>query len=133
MSFACPTNSINAEEDHRYGTYSTSEAIRAGLDLEMPGPSRWRTITLSHAVSSGKIDEKVLDDRARNVLSAIKKASKSQISPDIEETTRTTKADRLLLRRAAAESIVLLKNEEGILPFKTSRPVSKTFHVWSRS
>ncbi|KAL6787336.1 putative beta-glucosidase I [Trichoderma sp. SZMC 28012] len=104
-----------------YGTYSTSEAIRAGLDLEMPGPSRWRTITLSHAVSSGKIDEKVLDDRARNVLSTIKKASKSQISPDIEETTRTTKADRLLLRRAAAESIVLLKNQENILPFKTSR------------
>lgn len=35
----------------RFGTYSTSEGIVAGVDLEMPGPSRWRGQALVHAVS----------------------------------------------------------------------------------
>lgn len=118
----------SAEADlHRYGTYSTTEAIEAGLDLEMPGPSRWRTITVSHAVSSGKLDEKVLNARVRNVLTAVKKARKSGIRPGSEETIRNTKADQLLMRRAAADSIVLLKNEGSILPLKTNRSVSPIF------
>ncbi|KAL6406137.1 beta-glucosidase precursor BGLUC [Ilyonectria robusta] len=33
-----------------WGTYSTSEAINAGLDLEMPGPSIWRGKQLMAAV-----------------------------------------------------------------------------------
>ncbi|KAK9427681.1 glycoside hydrolase superfamily [Lipomyces doorenjongii] len=104
-----------------YGTYSTTEAIDAGLDLEMPGPTRWRTIALSHAVSSGKVEEKLVDARVRNVLSAVKKAHKSGIPTEFKETTRNTKADRLLLRRAAADSIVLLKNDDNILPLKSNR------------
>jgi hypothetical protein len=39
----------------RFETYSTSEAIVAGLDLEMPGLTRWRGIALNHAVASNKI------------------------------------------------------------------------------
>lgn len=35
----------------RFGTYSTSEGINAGVDLEMPGPSRWRGAMLTHAVN----------------------------------------------------------------------------------
>ncbi|KAH7409759.1 putative beta-glucosidase I [Cadophora sp. MPI-SDFR-AT-0126] len=104
-----------------YGTYSTTEAISAGLDLEMPGPTRWRTIALSHAVRSGKLEEKFVDDRVRNILCAIKKAHRSGIPAGFKETTRKSKADRLLLRKAAADSIVLLKNDEKILPLKKNR------------
>lgn len=112
---------------YRYGTYSTTEAIEAGLDLELPGPTRWRSITLSHAVASGKLDEQVLDDRVRNVLNAVKKAGKSGIPSDFEETTRDTEATRLLLRQAAADSIVLLKNKDATLPLKTNRIVSESY------
>ncbi|KFZ13985.1 hypothetical protein V502_06320 [Pseudogymnoascus sp. VKM F-4520 (FW-2644)] len=104
-----------------YGTYSTTEAIEAGLDLEMPGPSRWRTITLSHAVNSGKMEMEVLDSAVRNVLRAVKKGQESGIPENAKETTRNTKADRLLLRRTAASSIVLLKNDGGILPLKANK------------
>lgn len=55
-----------------YGTYSTSEAINAGLDLEMPGPSRWRGEALGVAVSSNKVKRSTLDERVRNVLKLIK-------------------------------------------------------------
>jgi beta-glucosidase len=113
----------------RYGTYSTTEAVEAGLDLEMPGPSRWRTVTLSHAVNSGKMEMTVLDSAVRNVLCAVEKAQESGIPENAPETTRNTKEDRLLLRRTAANSIVLLKNEGNILPLKANRTVWASYSV----
>lgn len=95
----------------------------------MPGPSRWRTVTVSHAVNSGKINEKLVDARVRNVLEAIKRAERSGIPEGFQETTRHKKADRLLLRRSAADSIVLLKNDDNILPLKTSLTVCRLLSV----
>jgi beta-glucosidase len=78
---------------------------------------------LSHAVNSGKMEEKVLDIRVRNVLEAVKKAHKSGVPQGFNETTRNTEADRFLLRSAAADSIVLLKNDDNVLPLKSNRTV----------
>ncbi|KAL3424558.1 glycosyl hydrolase family 3 N terminal domain-containing protein [Phlyctema vagabunda] len=107
-----------------FGTYSTSGAITAGLDLEMPGPSRWRSSALVHAVSSNKLPEFVLDDRVREVLKLINTASRSGVQEDALETVRDTPEDRALNRRLASESIVLLKNEDAILPLIKSRTVA---------
>lgn len=107
-----------------YGTYSTSDAINAGLDLEMPGPTRWRTDALTHAVTSNKVKEHVLDARVRAVLDTIKLAVKSGITEDQEEKKRDEEEDRKLLRRAAADSIVLLKNKQNILPLDKAATVA---------
>ncbi|KAM5346018.1 hypothetical protein ACJ41O_011879 [Fusarium nematophilum] len=58
-----------------FGTYSTSESVNAGLDLEMPGPTRWRGELLSFAVVSHKVKPHVLGDRVRNMLNLINKAT----------------------------------------------------------
>jgi beta-glucosidase len=89
----------------------------------MPGPSRWRNTALTHAVLSGKLDEKTLDDRVRNVLVAIREAGKSGVPENSRETSDDTPAQRRLLRQAAADSIVLLKNSGGVLPLHKSRSV----------
>jgi len=53
----------------RFGTYSTSEALNAGLDLEMPGPPRWRTpLLLNHSLTSQKLTLNTIDERAGTVL-----------------------------------------------------------------
>ena len=106
-----------------FGTYSTSEAIKAGLDLEMPGATRFRGPALSHAVLSNKIQEFELDDRVRNVLNLINKTRAAEIPENGTETELNRPADRALMRKAAAESIVLLKNEGNILPFKKEKPI----------
>lgn len=99
----------------RYGTYSTVEAMNAGLDLEMPGPPRLRGILADLAVSSRKVSHATLDSRARNVLNLVKRCSQIEgVSP--VETTRDTPEDRALNRKLAAESVVLLKNDNHILP-----------------
>ncbi|KAJ5390616.1 uncharacterized protein N7496_001684 [Penicillium cataractarum] len=107
-----------------FGTYSTSEAVNAGLDLEMPGPTRWRGGALNHAITSNKIPLAALNDRVRAVLKLVQRASKSGIPERAPETQLNRPEDRKLLRKIGSEAIVLMKNEENILPFKKEKKIA---------
>lgn len=107
----------------RFGTYSTSKAIKAGLDLEMPGKSRWRADALGHAVSANKVPEFVLDERVRNLLNLVNYAEPLGIPEGAPEKGLNRPEDQALLRRAAAESVVLMKNQDNILPLKKDKPI----------
>lgn len=108
-----------------FGTYSTTEAIVAGQDLEMPGPSRWRSSTLVHAVTSNKIKMAKLDERVRNVLKLVKHSiENTKIPPNAPETQLNTPEHVRTLREAAAESVVLLKNERNILPLDSKKSIA---------
>ncbi|KAJ5897095.1 beta-glucosidase I [Penicillium subrubescens] len=101
-----------------FGTYTTSDAINAGLDIEMPGKTRWRGEALAHAVSSNKIPQFKLDERVRNVLNLVNRVDAAGIPEGAEEKSLNRPEDQALMRRAAAESVVLLKNEGNALPLK---------------
>ncbi|KAJ5962536.1 hypothetical protein N7501_007477 [Penicillium viridicatum] len=96
-----------------YGTYTTIESMNAGLDLEMPGVSRYRGKFIESAVQARLIKQSTVDARARKVLEFVKQASQVQVSE--VERGRNFPEDRALNRKLCANSIVLLKNE-GILP-----------------
>jgi beta-glucosidase len=103
------------------GTYSTSAALNAGLDLEMPGPSRYRGDLISHSLVAKTISEETLNERVRNVLNLVKQVQESGIPENSPELQLNRPEDRQLLRDIAAEALVLLKNEENILPFKKTK------------
>jgi beta-glucosidase len=105
----------------RFGTYSTSDAINAGLDIEMPGKSRWRGEALAHAVSSNKVAQFKLDERVRNILNLVNYVEPLGIPEGANEIALNRPEDQALMRRAAAESVVLLKNEGATLPLKKDR------------
>lgn len=107
----------------RFGTYSTSDAINAGLDLEMPGPTRWRGTALAHAVSSNKTFEFVMDERVRNMLNLHNFVEPLGIPENAPEKSLNRPEDQALLRRAAAESVVLMKNQDNILPLKKEKSI----------
>jgi beta-glucosidase len=87
----------------------------------MPGPPAWRTRILEHAVQNRKILPHHIDDRVRGVLGAVKWASEhSGIKPSDPEGGRNTAEDRAFIRKVAGESIILLKNDQNILPWKKS-------------
>lgn len=106
-----------------YGTYSTTQAVHAGLDLEMPGPPRFRGELLKFNVSTDKVREHVLDERVREVLEFVKKCAASGVKEGQEEKAANTPETAELLRRISGESIVLLKNDNDILPFKKDKKV----------
>ncbi|KAJ5589944.1 Beta-glucosidase [Penicillium hetheringtonii] len=107
-----------------FGTYSTSEAINAGLDLEMPGPPRWRGAALNHAITANKISAATLNDRVRAVLKLVQKAAKSRVPDHAPETQLDRPEDRNLLRKIAGEAIVLLKNDDSVLPFNKEKKIA---------
>lgn len=108
-----------------FGTYSTSEAINNGLDLEMPGPTRWRGEALKHAVTSNKVKMSTLDERVRNILNMVKHGmEKTTIPSNAPEERLNTPEHIALLRETAANSVVLLKNDSTTLPFSPSKTVA---------
>lgn len=108
-----------------FGTYTTKTAIENGLDLEMPGPSRFRTqAAVGHMIQTRELHINDLDARVRNVLEIIKYSLDSGIPEDCpEDDKNNTEETAKLLREVAGESIVLLKNE-GILPLKKTEKIA---------
>ncbi|KAG7805909.1 hypothetical protein KL921_005222 [Ogataea angusta] len=103
------------------GTYSTTEALLAGLDLEMPGPGIWRGANLSRALVAGKISKDVLDDRARRVLQLANSVIDAGVEDDKTEEQRDVPETRTFLRKLAGEAVVLLKNDDSVLPLQKEK------------
>jgi beta-glucosidase len=87
-----------------------------GTDLEMPGPTQTRGAALVAAVREGAVEEKRIDDAARRVLRMLERAGRFEDPSEAEEQVLDRPEHRALARRASAESMVLLKNEGGVLP-----------------
>ncbi|KAM0234988.1 hypothetical protein ACHAP5_009850 [Fusarium lateritium] len=99
-----------------YGTYGCTDSLNAGVDIEMPGPSRHRADKAIVAVVSGKVSRKTIDERAKKVLELVNNTATARVST--KETTRDSPDDRSLNRRLATESVVLLKNSSNLLPLQ---------------
>lgn len=96
----------------------TAGNANGGLDLEMPGPPRSRGDKLRKAVENGEVHPDVIDQRVRNLLLLMERVGALNEVPDYEERSEEIPHHRPLARRAAAESMVLVKNEGNVLPLK---------------
>lgn len=92
--------------------YHRVPALVAGLDLEMPPNLPRSPEQVVSAVAAGEMSEDLLDQRVRAVLELVSKGS-AVLSLNEEF---DVVAHHALAREAAAESIVLLKNSDGLLP-----------------
>ncbi|PHP53384.1 glycosyl hydrolase [Actinomyces ruminis] len=93
------------------------EALRAGLDLDMPGNDGASTQAIVDAVHEGRLDREAVEigvERLRRLAQRITATPKADF--DIE-------AHHALARRAAAESMVLLHND-GVLPLEAGTHVA---------
>jgi len=94
------------------------EALKAGLDLEMPGPRDLRVKAVIEAVRSGELRESVLDESVRRILEIVFKAAETKKGGAFDVLRH-----HALARRVAGEGMVLLKNN-GILPLKEQKHIA---------
>ncbi|KAL4879547.1 glycoside hydrolase superfamily [Aspergillus karnatakaensis] len=87
-------------------------AINAGLDLEMPGPPDFRGKNLALAVRSRKVSMETVDSSVRRLLELINRIVSGQ-GDSVEDPN--TEGARALIRKLTADSVVLLKNDNGVL------------------
>lgn len=99
-----------------FGTQSTVDSANNGLDLEMPGPAKWMGDALLQAIRDGLVTEATLDDKVRRLLRTMILTGVFERPANSDETTADSPEQRALLREAEGEAIVLLKNDNAVLP-----------------
>jgi beta-glucosidase-like glycosyl hydrolase len=96
-----------------------SLALAAGMDVELPMVHGYGQV-LVKAVESGKVSESQLDQSVRRVLRdkfALGLFDNPYVAEDPIKLESLATEGKDLSRRLAAESVTLLKNDKGLLPF----------------
>lgn len=94
--------------------------VEAGNDLEMPGSGDYNRKKIVAAVNDGRLSKASLARAATEVAALILRAvaaRKADASFDVD-------AHHALARRAGAETIVLLKNEQDVLPLAAEQSIA---------
>ena len=102
---------------------AAQKAITAGLDMDMEGESYPKFLT--KLVQEKKVSEETLNQAVRNILRVKFKLGLFEnpfkyIDEAREKETMLKPEHRALAREVATKSIVLLKNENGLLPLSKS-------------
>ena len=95
------------------------EGIKAGMDIEMPHCTDMNDKLIIEAVKNGNLAEKELNLVVEEILKLIFKTTNNK-----EEHNYNQDKHNELARRAAQESIVLLKNDDNILPLGKNTKIS---------
>ncbi len=103
--------------DWLFSVKSTAASVNAGLDVEMPEP-QWRGEKLLQAVERGEVKEATINTSVRRLLELLVKAGLFEHRQEEPEQAIDLPEHRALIREAGAEGIVLLKNEQHMLPLQ---------------
>ena len=95
-----------------FARHDTVASALAGLDLEMPGPTRERGAALVQAVLDGEVDPSHIDDCVRRLLHLFEWAGLYDGVVAGDEGTDDSPETRDLIRRAAIAGTVMLVNRE---------------------
>ena len=94
-------------------------AVTAGGTIEMPSPGFDSARAIVAAYEEGRLSVADLDDRVSEVIELVRRTTGRPPARQID-----VAAHRRLARRAAAESAVLLRNNDGILPLSPGTSVA---------
>ncbi|MCM3790666.1 glycoside hydrolase family 3 C-terminal domain-containing protein [Domibacillus indicus] len=99
---------------------STSNSIKAGMDLETPGdPGGLWGDKLVQAVRNGEVSEETIDQSTYRILYQM--FDKGLFDNPAQNNKIDAKAHGAIARQIAAESMVLLQNDDKALPLDTDK------------
>lgn len=96
------------------------KGVEAGLELEMPRSGDEDDENLVEAVRSGRLSESVLDQAAERMLKLLERA----ISQKKNNAVYDKKEHHQTARELGREAMVLLKNENHLLPLNTDKKIA---------
>ncbi|MBF6210035.1 glycoside hydrolase family 3 C-terminal domain-containing protein [Nocardia puris] len=96
-------------------------SVAAGLDLEMPGGNGASDAQVVAAVAAGTLDVSAVDRAAENVA---RLAARAEAGRALAEDGDTVDAHHRLAREVAGRCVVLLQNENGVLPLAPGRSLA---------
>ncbi len=108
-----------------WGAVHSTAAINAGLDLEMPRARYMNKENIIPLLKAGKVDTATIDDKVRRILRVC--LTMDLFNPNREKPAVDWDAHHQVALNIAREGIVLLKNEDDLLPL--SAPAIKTIAI----
>lgn len=106
-------------------THSTSPAINAGLDIDMPDPAYFSEELVEAAIKAGNVTEEHIHESCVRIMSGWYSLPEEKRFPCNGQVCLhhnvSTPANKALARELAAKSTVLLKNEGGLLPLQVGK------------
>lgn len=108
------------------GTYATAPSIKAGVDIEMPGPTQWRKFEqVKEALNNGEITREEIEQAAGNVLYLVDRTKGlGNQEPESEERSIDNDETRKLILQAGIEGLTLLKNRNNVLPITSAKKIA---------
>lgn len=108
------------------GVHSTVGTAESALDVEMDVTPNFDEYFLANplikAVKKGKVKEELIDEKVRNILRLMFRLK--MIGPDSEDRLMgvyNSRAHQEAAYKAATESVILLKNDENVLPLNRKK------------
>ena len=95
---------------------STGSCVTAGLSLEMPTAKKFNKRNMKKAFQEGKFTEDSLNDNVKRLLRVMFLVGLYDAENTLPRGSRNTFEHQAIARKIAEEGIVLLKNEEALLP-----------------
>lgn len=100
---------------------STEKAVNAGLSLEMPLANKYRKTRLRKTLAEGKFTEETLNENLRRLLRVMFLVGLFDDESTLPKGSRNTLEHQTVARKIAEEGIVLLKNEDNLLPLNINK------------
>lgn len=95
------------------------KGLKAGLDLEMPGTFGLSAKKIKAALEDGSLDEATLDQSCRRIINLAFKWTQNRLDCEFDREKHHAKA-----KETALKTMVLLKNENQILPLQTGKKIA---------
>ena len=102
-------------------TYDAVAAANGGLDLEMPSGAFLNRKNLKPAIAEGRVSVATIDDKVRRILRVAARFGWLDQEQAEISIPRYNQQGRQAALQAARESMVLLKNEQSLLPLSKSK------------
>ncbi|HEY6253002.1 MAG TPA: glycoside hydrolase family 3 C-terminal domain-containing protein [Candidatus Angelobacter sp.] len=102
-------------------TYDAIAAANRGLDLEMPSGKFFNRENLLPAIQQGKVSVATIDDKVRRILRVAAQFGWLDREQTDLSIPRDNQQGRAVALQTARESMVLLKNENALLPLNKDR------------
>ncbi len=94
--------------------------LEAGLDLEMPASDGINDKQIVDAVKEGRLEESVLDRAVERILNIVYRFEENRNDSAVFDRDK----DHEYAKKVAEETIVLLKNEDGLLPLSEKEEIA---------
>jgi len=118
-----------------WAIYDVEKSFGGGLDMNMPGGKYWGPDYvgdsfwgehIQECIDNGTFTQERLDDAVLRIIRSMYKSGQMEKYPDVDLYVETnSEANAALNRKVGADSNVLLKNADKILPIKKDQKIKK--------